>query len=336
MSYTKSDFEKIQYAGFTYNLSVDVIEVIQSLADKVGAPEYIKTPQFERPNAPVGVAAGAADKNKKRKTGPGRGGKNGGAQEVTDQDWETIRKFQATVISKKEGIAAAIDQIRKHLNKMTTKTYEVLKDHIIQEIEQITADSIDIETPEMMGQLHQVGEAIFDIASSNSFYSQMYASLFKALIEKFKFMNRILEKNFEIYGEQFELIEYCEPTPDYDRFCRVTKANEKRRALSLFYSNLMMQEVINPYSIMKIVTEMQHYLLVSIKDSGCRNIVEELSELLYIFILTGAEKLAKIEGWDSAVTVVHHISSMKPNSTHPSISNKTIFKHMDLLDTVRV
>ena len=59
-------------------------------------------------------------------------------------------------------------------------------------------------------------------------------------------------------------------------------------------------------------------------------------ELLFILITTCSNKLSRIEGWTGVVTVMHHIASLKPNSTHISISNKTIFKHMDMLDTICV
>ena len=46
--YKKTDFERIQYEGFSYTLSPEVLKIIQGIADQVGSPEYVKTPQFEK------------------------------------------------------------------------------------------------------------------------------------------------------------------------------------------------------------------------------------------------------------------------------------------------
>ena len=47
--YTLQDFNTIIWGGFTYDLKDSgVIELISSLADKVGAPSYIKTPVFPK------------------------------------------------------------------------------------------------------------------------------------------------------------------------------------------------------------------------------------------------------------------------------------------------
>ncbi len=44
--YTAEDFTTVLYNGFDYSVSQEIIDQIQQLSDKVGAPEYVKTPQF--------------------------------------------------------------------------------------------------------------------------------------------------------------------------------------------------------------------------------------------------------------------------------------------------
>jgi hypothetical protein len=136
--YTVDDFERIKNNGFSYTLSPETMAIIQALAEQVGAPEYIKTPQFTRVDVKEGTGAGSGSGagsgtgsgyqyNKKR-----RGPKT---QEVNDEDWDAVRNFKNTLLVKKEGVGAVIDQIRKHLNKMTSKTYDNLRDCIIKDIE---------------------------------------------------------------------------------------------------------------------------------------------------------------------------------------------------------
>ena len=48
MRYNIEDFNKIISNGFEYTLSDELISIISELADKAGAPSYIKTPIFEK------------------------------------------------------------------------------------------------------------------------------------------------------------------------------------------------------------------------------------------------------------------------------------------------
>ena len=403
--YRKSDFDRIQYDGFSYTLDPDVVKIIQGLADQVGAPEYIKTPQFEKranlppqhmqqqqhmqhqqhmqqqqhQHTPQIIKYKTSSNDKKRFN------IKGGGQEITDEDWESIRKFQATVLAKKEGIEASIDQIRKHLNKLTDKTYDKLKLQIIDEINKIIlsesasmsestsmserASNAPAEyTPELLTELKGVGDAIFNIASSNGFFSKIYATLYKELMAQFSFMRGIFDTNYKTFNSIFKTIEYCDPNKDYDKFCQNNKNNEKRRSMCLFYINLMLQGIISPKSILKITTGLQELLLEKIKIEDAKNIVDELAEVLYTLIkhsahvfkngsniddqssdddttesanasIAGASSIAdtkiSLKKWESVVSTVKYIAQLKQNA-FPSISNKTIFKHMDMIDEAKL
>ena len=386
--YKKMDFERIQYEGFSYTLSPEVLKIIQGIADQVGSPEYVKTPQFEKRSIPINASASTLvttnhrqnnneykrydtttntnsghHNNKKRD----KYNYNNKGQEITDDDWEAIRKFQATIIAKKEGIDASIEQIRKHLNKITDKTYETLKVLIIEEISKIIAQEAASTnevgySKELLVELNGVGDAIFNIASSNGFYSKVYATLYKDLMAQFSFMRGIFETNYKAFNSLFKTIEYCDPNKDYDKFCQVNKDNEKRRSMCSFYINLMLQGIIAPKSILKIILGLQELLLEKIKLVDAKNIVDELAEVLFILITSGIEVFKKggvdkkdvssssssdegeevvgasvvstyVSGakWEKIVSNVNYISKLKQNA-FPSISNKTIFKHMDIID----
>jgi hypothetical protein len=306
--YTRVDYDRIKKEGFTFELPPETIAVIKKIAANVGAPEYIRTPHFEK--RPV--------TNKLRIQ----------IKEVADTDWDALRNFKATVLEKKKGIALSIDKIRKHLNKMTDKTYDTLYAQIIQEIDSIVAgiESSD-NGEELRTELTRIGDAIFEIASGNSFYSKMYAKLYKELMDKYDFMTTIFQTNLNTDVSIFKDYAYCSPDKDYDAFCRNNKTNEKRRALGLFYINLMLQQIVPPAKIMDMITEIQFGLLEALRKENNANIAEEMSELLYIMITNGASALK--EDWEEIVDRVNIIAAIKIK-TQPSISNKTIFKHMDI------
>jgi len=304
--YTRNDYDRIKKEGFVYTLPKETLDAIKKISANVGAPEYIKTPHFEKRPNKLRIHI----------------------KEIQDSEWDTIRNFKTTVMEKKKGIDLSIDMIRKHLNKMTTKTYDTLLAQIIIEIDGIVA--AEMEKDELMIELNKIGDAIFDIASGNRFYSSMYATLYNDLMTKYDFMKTILSAKLNTDIHIFNDFEYCSPDKDYDKFCNNNKTNEKRRALSLFYVNLMLQKIIPSAKIIAMIAELQTNLTDYIKTENNANIVEELSELLFGLITTGAPALKTLAEWGGIVEKIKAISTMKAKS-EPSISNKTIFKHMDIL-----
>jgi len=166
--YTLSDFNKILASNNYGSLSDETIKVINSLVSQVGAPEYVKTPQFKNRNI---VSSGV---RRRKKT-----------QEIADDDWDTIRSFQATEFEKKEGIEKTIDLIRKYLNMITPDTYSKLKDNIETEISIINSASNKDDL------ITTVNE-IFKIVTTNILYSDIYSNLYKDLINKFDIFRETL------------------------------------------------------------------------------------------------------------------------------------------------
>ena len=312
--YSRADYDRIKREGFTYVLPQETIDTIKKIAANVGAPEYIRTPHFEK-----------RQPNKLRIQ----------IKELSDTDWDTLRNFKTTIIEKKKGIALSIDKIRKHLNKMTDKTYDTLYAQIIEEIDLILASGIDDKSSEDHSELTRIGDAIFDIASGNSFYSKMYARLYKELMSKYEFMKTIFQTNLDTDVSIFKNFDYCSPDKDYDTFCKNNKTNEKRRALGLFYINLMLQEIVPPSKILSMIEDIQTDLLNYLKKENNANRAEEMSELLYIMITNGSSKLKKEKDeWLQILSRVDMVCAIKLK-TQPSISNKTIFKHMDIQTAIK-
>jgi len=215
------------------------------------------------------------------------------------------------------------------LNKMTTKTYDTLMQQIMEEINLIVG--LETNHDDLIIELNKIGDSIFDIASGNRFYSSMYATLYKELMSKYEFMQSILTKKLNTDIHIFDDFEYCSPDKDYDQFCNNNKKNEKRRALGLFYVNLMLQQIIPNTTIVELIKDLQEKMTDYISKENNVNIVDELSELLYHLIITSVTVLkSSTKEWTQIMEHVSSISIMKAKSA-PSISNKTIFKHMDIL-----
>ena len=91
--YTLNDFNNKESSGNIPELESLVIEKINKLANRVGAPSYQKTPVFKRYNY----------SNKKKKVN----------ENITSTDWQTIRNFKTTTLDKNmEGLEAQMDSIK--------------------------------------------------------------------------------------------------------------------------------------------------------------------------------------------------------------------------------
>lgn len=307
--YSITDFENIIFNGIQFQLPQETIDIITTIANQVGAADYIRTPQFNKKNH-----QSALINNNKRRN------KN---QEVQDDDWDSIRKFQTTEIKKKDGIDANIDNIRKHLNKITEKNYDKMCEQIIQEISTITDASLE--------ELNKIGESVFNIASGNAFYSATYAKLYKTLMTKYSFMSDIFKTNLDKFSELFTTIEYYNPNTDYDKFCENNKTNDKRRALSAFYVNLMKEGVIDKSDMISIINKVQEYIIIKLSEEGNKEILDELSENIFILITNSSEELDDEDDWEMIIDNVKTYSKLKVKD-YPSATTKSIFKHMDILD----
>ena len=310
--YTLQEFHNIIHGSNNYELPKETIDIIMLLAEQVGAPTYIKTPNFQHVKKDNKYMA------KKRRVK---------AQEISDDDWEAIRSFQTTEINKKEGIDLSIDNIRSNLNKITDDSYFNLRGIIIEQIKE--ASKGEDKDKHML----EIGTAIFDIASSNSFYIKLYADLYSDLMEKFPIMKDIFDKNYALFMDLFKKIECANPDENYDEFCRVNLQNEKRRVISLFFINLMKKEIINLDSIVDITLKLQAMVKDLINKDDNNIVVEEIIENISIILVNGYTELDEHSKWGEIYDNIVNISESDAKD-YCSLSNKAIFKCMDIIDAV--
>lgn len=296
--YTLDDFKKINInVGY---ISDEIQKKIDYLTSKVGAPTYSKTPNFK----------------KGRRNRP----------KVSSENWAVIRNFKTTKIDKEtEGIGKIIDDIILLLNKITKSNYQEMSTKIIQIMKGI--DSNDEEN------LLKLGGAIFLIGSSNEFYSKLYSKLYKDLIEEFPFMSNICMKTLLSFATLFEKIEYIPAEDDYDKFCAINKDNEKRRALSCFFVNLMLLNIIEKSKIYDLINNLIDKQNQYFHDKAKKKIIDEISENIFILIKLGKDRFIGDAEW---TPIYNHISLIANAATslYPALSNKTIFKFMDMSEMI--
>jgi hypothetical protein len=276
----------------------------------------------------------------------------GRPQQIPNSEWANILAFQKTELQKKEGVEARMDNIRSYLNKLTDKTYEAMLENLVQELGEIFkttaegsgsgsgSDSHQEDELNTLSIMNRVALSIFNTASSNSFYSAIYARLFKDLMGRYDVFHAVFEKNLSGFMALFETIEYCDPKKNYDKFCDINKANEKRKAMSLFIVNLMKIGIVEKMQVLTIMKQLQELMYANLRQEGKTNEVDELAENLYIIVksshmdMKDAKNEPEIaEIFTNRVEQITEISKLKIKSK-PSITNKTIFKHLDMLDEI--
>ena len=305
-----------------------------------------------------GGGGGSDSFNTRHSSSIAHGGSSGGsaitrqrnvAQQIPNSEWETILAFQKTELQKKEGIELSIDNIRSYLNKLTDKTYTAMLSNILKEIAALFTASTDDKSEDhnTIAVMNRIASSIFTTASSNSFYSEIYARLFRDLMAEYAVFRDVFEKNLASFMSLFETIEYCDPKKNYDKFCDINKANEKRKAMSLFIVNLMKNGIVEKKHVLAIMRQIQELMYANLRQEGKTNEVDELAENLYIMVKNSHGVLktsasASVDTTDSAevaelfaqrLELIVEISKLKIKSK-PSITNKTIFKHLDMLDEI--
>lgn len=308
MRYYLSDFENYISQNKLQNLPDKTLNIITQLASQVGAPEYVKTPQF-KPNY--------TNFNRRRKK------EN---EFIDDNDWETFRNFQTTEIVKHEGLDINLHKMRKSLNILTSKNYSKILNEIVEEFDFVMKN----KTP---NDVLVISNLFYEIVSTNTLYSNLSAKLFKELFDKTDNFKKILDQNVKNIELKINNIKYIDPDIDYDLFCDNNKNNEKIRGEFLFLSNLVKIDVVSIDCAINIIDILFTILNKYIEEKDKKNEIDEISEIIYIFVTNVFNTIKNFDNEKSnnIFSTIENISKMKIKTT-PGISNKCIFKHMDLLD----
>lgn len=319
--YTFKDINDIMNSGFSFEIPNDVIETINYLCSNVGSPlvtnnVYNKSSMKEEE---------MEIKNKKKK-----GNK---AMEVSEEEWESIRTFQPTKLDQKNGLDADIDEIRLFLNKLTDKTFLDMRLKIINKIEVIENSGSIVDK-------EKVSQTLYDISSTNRFYSKVFADLFAELAIKYKWINETFNNNKKELLKIYENIKYVDSDKDYDGFCEMNKVNEKRKSITTFYLNLSLNGYIKKSFIIDLLKNILTTIINMIEKMDKKNEVDELTEI--VAILFNKDMIEEVcndtddednyyVGDNTIMSVINNLAQQKAKN-YPSLSNKAIFKYMDLIE----
>lgn len=341
LKYTIKEINDISFSGFEYTIPEDILNIINNLCSKIGTqtitdPVFQKEVQNNTTNTNPSNANTNTSKNIKKKKP-----KN---MEISNEEWESVRTFQATKMEQKSGLDAEFDQIRLLINKITDKTYITLRSQIIDKLDSIMSQKPDSEY------IQKITNTIYDLASTNKFYSKIFADLYSELAEKFVWINQDFDKKTSVLINNYKNIRYVDPDVDYNLFCDINKENDKRRAVSMFYVNLVENRFISPKIVIKLLKDLIQIIIAFINIKDKKNEVDELTEnvaILYRKDFVEVEELF-FDNEENVIildknikeyfigneTIEEVITKLAKSKTkdYLSLSNKSIFKFMDIID----
>jgi len=299
--YDLNQYSTIMFESYHYKLPSSIYDTINDLRNKLGITIPIKK----------------EEKNYKTKI----------SYVKTEENWEHIKPFKATVIiENKDGVEKTMNEIRICLNKISTKNYETNKNTIMELMDVFVENSPELE---------KIANIIFDIASTNKFFSEIYAELYKCLLEKYNIFSIVLNSFLDKFALSMHNIQYVDQRNDYDAFCKYNKMNDYRKASSVFIVNLVKKNVLEKELLFKLINEIQQDLLQFIDDENKINEVDEITENLFLFITESHSIMKTTEEWKNIISNVEVLSKYKVKE-RLGLSSRAIFKYMDIMDKVKV
>jgi hypothetical protein len=225
-----------------------------------------------------------------------------------------IEKIKKTVIVKKE---STVSEILKILNKITEKNYEKLKDDLCILVSSIESDE----------DLDKITVVIFNIASSNLFYSKLFAKLYKELIQKNQKFYDLFQTHYHRYFSEIQAFDYtC--SSDYDAFCVYTKRINQMDSVLTFFINLMKTNHCEIDHITSLCLLLQNKLL----EDQLFDKIEQNEQLLHCIYIIFKECMDYLSFHEDLEKIVLNVKALK---LHPKLSSKMKFKCMDLEDIIK-
>jgi len=306
--YTINDFSKLAFNGIKYELNDPVLKILKVLCDNL---------------PPMDDTKKSIVKTNKQ------------FQQKTD-DWSAVRSHNTLtprIREVKEGTEQSIKEIRIALNKLSNKNADIQQESIVRLIKQVISDSKELEED-----MKKIYKLIYDIVSTNEFYSALYAKLYKDLIGIFpEFSGKIVDILIE-YKKSFNNIKSVDSNADYDGFCDNVKNNDLRRAMTTFIVNLLKNEVINEEDVIDTILYLIDLVRTNAQESDKSIVIEETIENIFIFIVQGNKKLNQNAIWtDLMIPNIHQISKLRKTDSvkYKGMTSRSTFKLMDIIDELK-
>ena len=200
-SYTLQQVNAIMFAGFDYLLPDETINMLNYLTGQIGSSAFINSNVFQK-KEPVEVKDTSLSDDQGYKLDKRRRKGNKG-MEVSNEDWDSIRSFQATKIEHKSGLDALIDKLKLAMSKLTKDKYLIIREQITDALNDIVEEEPD---PTIL--MERIGNVMLDIVLSNKTLLKLYADLYSDLLGSYAWLRSSIDNHFQRYLDLFKEMKY--------------------------------------------------------------------------------------------------------------------------------
>jgi hypothetical protein len=360
--YTLDDFNKLIFSDHKFELPESIFAIFKTIENNIDIPVFTAPTSSSASSYSVNRDTSRASRSPDDSYGDSRsgrgdkshygpksghshskdtkdsrdGGKGRNKRDATPatgpsaEDWGLMRSFKTTKIEVKTGADKIINDLRIHLNKMSTSNYAKQRDTIITEIRNyLETEHANDETT------MKVSSAIFQIVSTNKFLSELYSDLFIELIREFPLFDTLLQDFIASFFETIHTIEYVDPDVNYDEFCRITKENDRRKSTTTFIANVTKKGAVPLTTTMNLLSVFINAANTNIRTPERSFHAEEITENIFLFVSLCFRELQNQPEWASVFGIIRDLSTQKMDETFPSMTNRVMFKFMDILDCVK-
>ena len=313
ITYNLNDYTNILLNNPNISLSDDVLSVYKTLVSNLNITTVTSTSSVR------------TDTETRDRRGGYRRNKNTKRSDLLTSD--KVVEFKQRSLVDEDGPEKLMITIKASLNKLTNKNYDSHRDIITTSLEELNDKYDDTYMETFTNHL-------FDIASKNKFYSEMYATLYKELEQIYPTLQERKSKFIEECVENLDTIQYIDENTDYDGFCKNNKMNDIRRAMNIFMINLFKKDICDISNIMKIMSIIQTKVLTNRDVENTSYITEELTENLFIFVSESSKKLRDHPHWKTIRQFIIDQSKTKAKD-HVGLTSRITFKYMDMIDLLK-
>jgi hypothetical protein len=338
-NYTIADFENFIFDGIAYTLPSTILDIIKNLERElaftvdtsVSTSTHNNTKKYDKSHGTTNVNTKTtySSYNNGKRYSQNKVQYNN--KSVKDEDWEIIRNFKSTKIESKEGIEKMVNDIRLLLNKVSNKNYDTQIPVIMDSVKQFmeTLQNNESATDDFA----KLNKIIFDIIYTNKFFGELYAKLYYELIQlDSRFMDVLKDQIGKIKTVQD--LTYVDPNTDYDGYCNYTKSNDGKKSFIAFLIQINKYEPTIFDSIIELLDYYVNMSMEYVDIENRMNEIEEVTERIFLIITKSEQTLIDHSLWKT--DILHKIitlSQMKMKE-HKSLSNRIIFRYMDIIDSM--
>ena len=238
-----------------------------------------------------------------------------------------IVEFKQKEVVEKTDYEKIMINIRGSLNKLSSKNYDTQIELIKSYLEELS--SLNDESYFM-----ECSNYLFDVASKNKFFSEMYATLYIELSKLYPIFEERKEQFIIDCVEGLDTITYIDESQDYEGFCKNNKQNDIRRSMNTFLIHLYKKKQCNIQCILKMTTTIFDKIEVNKNTASQVHVIEELTENLYIFISELIREFKQHTSWDIILNNLTEYTNIKV-SDYSGLTTRIKFKFMDMMDIVK-